>query len=101
MLISQTYEIVTEESASHGEAEESGFIFKDQDLTFRELVELMEEHPECSSSHFQGVNDWFSSYSEQDYRTGAEKTTSIHFSRKNPARLHKYWIKAAKFAAGN
>ena len=98
MLISKTYEVVSYESAENGEAEECGFVFQDEKVTFRELVDLMKGHPNCSSVPFQNTNDWFSSYPEQDYKTGNETTTSIHFSRNNPARMEKYWMKAARVA---
>ena len=102
ILISQTFEIVTQESAEHGDAEERGFNFQDTPHTFRELVELMESHPECSSGgrdYVPGPFDWFSSYPDTDYRTGAEESTAIHYSRENPPRMAKYWSKAARVAA--
>ena len=38
LLISQTYEIITEESAENGEAAEQGFNFKDSEYTVREIA---------------------------------------------------------------
>lgn len=99
ILINKSFEIITPESAEHGEAEESGMLETDTEMTFRELVDAMREHPQCSSSGAPTERDWFTSYPDQDYRTGAEETTSIHFSRNNPARMAKYWSKAARFAA--
>ena len=99
ILISKTFEIVTEESASYGEAEESGFVFEERPYTFRELVREMEGFPECSDRPASGhVGEWLTSYAEQDFRTGAYESESIHFCRSNPPRLAKYWRKAMKAA---
>lgn len=99
ILISTTYEIVTPESAEHGEAEENGMERENEPVTFRELVDLMREHPQAScSGPVSSEFTWFSSYPEQDCRTGEERSTSLHYSRENPARNAKYWSKAARFA---
>ena len=101
IAISKTFEIVTPESAEHGDAESRGFEFKDEPTSFRELVDLMKEHPQGSSSPCSGdVHAWFTSYGETCYKTGEERTTSIHFSRINKPRHAKYWRKAA-IEAGN
>lgn len=97
--ISKTFEVVTEESAQDGEAAEHGFIFEDRPYTFRELVREMEGFPECSCQPASGdTHEWLTSYAEQDYRTGAYESESIHFSEKNPPRLAKYWRKAMRAA---
>jgi hypothetical protein len=95
ILISKTFEIVTDESASYGEAAERGFVFEEREFTFRELVREMEGFPECSDRPASGrVGEWLTSYAEQDFRTGAYESESIHFCRSNPPRLAKYWRKA-------
>lgn len=99
ILINKTFEIVTHESAQHGEAAESGFVFESQPYTFRELVREMENFPQCSCSPASGnTYEWLSSYAEQNYRTGEYSSESIHFSRANPPRLAKYWRKAMSAA---
>lgn len=98
ILISRTFEIVTYQSAQHGDAEERGFLAENEEVTFRELVDLMRGHPEASSSGPVTSRGWFSSYPQQNMQTGAEETTAIHFSRDNSPRLAKYWSKAAAFA---
>lgn len=99
LKVTQTYEIVSHESAEYGDAEEMGFNYNDVEFTFRELVELMKEHPQASSCPNDGdIWVWFTSYHDTDYRSGNEKSTSIHYSRKNPARNAKYWRLAAKIA---
>lgn len=94
ILVSKTYEIVTEESAANGEAAESGFVFEDGVYTFRELVTMMQDYSESSGGHIP----WFTSYPEQNYRTGEWESESIHFSRNNPSKNLKYWLWAAKAA---
>jgi hypothetical protein len=41
ITISATFEVITEESAEHGEAAEAGFLWEDRPHTFRELVCLL------------------------------------------------------------
>lgn len=66
-------------------------------MTFRELVDAFESHREPSCMPARGdTGEWFSSgYEMRDYRTGTERETTIHYSRKNPERMAKYWRKAA------
>lgn len=100
ILISQTFSRVTEESAQYGEADETGFNFENEPTSFRDLVELMREHPNASSYRNDGnCKIWLDSESEQDDFTDDYITTSIHFSRSNPERNKKYWRKAM-LAAG-
>lgn len=74
---------------------------QNETVSFRELVDLMREHPMPSSSPLQGTQwDWLSSEPYQDPYTGAYVEYSIHFAPKNPARNLKYW-RAAMIAAGH
>ena len=103
ILIDQTFEIVTPKSAEEGDAAERGFNYVAQPFTFREMVELLQEHPQASSSGSVDPSVWFSSYPDTGSRAyfeqGEEESTAVHFSRENPPRLAKYWAKAARFAA--
>lgn len=73
---------------------------RDEEVTFRELVDLMREHSMPSCSYLRGnVSEWFSTESYQDPYTGEYSEQSIHFSHDNPPRMRKYW-KAAMKAAG-
>lgn len=99
ILISQTYEIVTEESAEHGEPAEQGFEWEDVPYGFRELVDLIESEgfnvPSCSP----GVPSWLSTEVIQDrafIEDGEHRTLSIHPGR--DARSQRYWAKACKAA---
>jgi hypothetical protein len=95
LLISKTYEVITEESAEHGEVEESGFEFEFESFSFRDLVRQLRFFPHPSSSVI-GPDTWVSSEPEQDYRTGEYRTEHLHFV--GPERKEKYWIKALKLA---
>lgn len=98
ILINRSWETITPESAELGCNEDCGLDAENEEMTFRELVDAMREHPECSSSGPVGIYDWFISYGDTDYRTGEERVTAIHYSRGNPARNAKYWTKAAAVA---
>jgi hypothetical protein len=98
--VDKTFEIVTNESAEHGEVEDAGFSAIGEKYTFRELVSDLKdlyiepsEYPANRSSRI-----WFTSEPEQDYITGEYRSESIHFSPDNPARKVKYWIKAMQLA---
>ena len=97
--ISKTYEVVTHESAEHGEAAEHGFIFENEGYTFRELVQLMRDYNNLSCSPASGgVYEWLSGNSDTDYATGAETIESIHYSAENEPKKAKYWRKAMVLA---
>ena len=100
ILISKTYSETTPESAEDGEFSDSGFVFEDAECTFREVVGYLKEHTESSCYPVSGdTSEYFSSgFSVDDYQTGTETETSIHYSRKNPSRKDKYWKLAVKAA---
>lgn len=100
ILISKTYSEITPESAEDGEFSDSGFVFEDAECTFRELVDYLKEHKGSSCYPCKGeISEYFSSgFSVDDYQTGTETGTSIHYSRKNPSRKDKYWKLAVKAA---
>lgn len=96
MKFHQTFEVVTDESAEQGEAQETGFDWQDMPYTFRELVQTLEREycgaePSCS----RGVPDWITSYGERDFRSGEFRTISLH-----PAndRAQRWWPKALRAA---
>lgn len=97
--LSQTFEIVTEESAADGDAAERGFDWQDAPHTFRETVELIRDggfiHPSCSP----GVPRWLSTEVIQDrafFELGEHRTLSLHPGR--DARSLRYWEKACRAA---
>lgn len=69
-------------------------------VSFRELVDLIRNHPHPSCSPLRGKpSEWFSSESYQDPYTGEYTEESLHFSPDNHPRMVKYW-RAAMRAAG-
>lgn len=99
ILISRTFDTVTPESAEGGDVADSGFLAESESVTFRELVSLMESHPNPSCHPPRGeAYEWLSSYPETNYRDCSETTESLHFSRENPPRMAKYWRKAMRAA---
>ena len=100
ILIDKTFEIVTHESADHGEIEDGGFSSINEPITFRELVTaLKRDFIHASQSPVtHSTRVWFTTESEQDYKTGEYRNESIHFSPSNPTRKVKYWIKAMQAA---
>ncbi len=85
-----TYDIVTYESAEHGDVAESGFVtpggWRDADpcldppeahaMTLREALDLVS--PVYASSSHPRPGDWFIGHETQDYRTGESETRSLH-----------------------
>lgn len=97
--IDKTFELVTPESAQEGEVAEHGFLLEGENLSFRELVSLMQAYNNPSSYPASGsIFEWLSAYPEPDYLTGGEFTESIHYSADNPTKNQKYWKKAMLFA---
>lgn len=95
ILISKTYEIVTPESAMRGDVTESGFVFKEQEWTFRELVGRIKwgyNTPNCT----HGVPDWLSTEPELDHRDGSYTTYTLHPGKDKQSL--RYWEKACKVA---
>ena len=78
-LVSKTFEVVTQESAEVGDAEERGFVFQDEIMDFDEVVRELRTggyfYP--SSSHLSDLR-WISTEAEQDYSDGSYTTYSLH-----------------------
>ena len=93
--LTQTYEIVTPESAECGEADERGFDFQDEPHTFRETVAMIERFSLSMPSDSHGVPRWITGQEEQDYRTGAWRSESLHPGRDSQSQ--RYWAKAIQY----
>lgn len=99
ILLNKTYELITQESAEQGDAEDRGFEFEDQPFTFRELVDEMRNYSETSQYPINNVEwTWLTSEPDHDYRSGDETRYSLHYSRDNKPRSLKYWEKAMRKA---
>lgn len=77
MLASKTYEIITPESALHGDFEESGFEFENVEITTDQAVEMVQE----TLGYFEGVGSFPTIYgtdAEQDL-DGTVTAYALHF----------------------
>lgn len=73
---------------------------RDEEVSFRELVDLMRAHVHPSASHLRGTPfEWLSTEPYPDPYSGEYSEHSLHYSRDNPPRMLKYW-RAAMRAAG-
>lgn len=103
LLVNVTYDVVTPESAEHGEADESGFVMENEPVSFRDLVAML-RGGEASSQPAQGsAREWVTHYdwnhgTRRHIEEGAEESRSVHFSRSNPARKARYWALAFRAA---
>lgn len=99
IFLSQTFEIVTPESAEQGDVAESGFDWQDCPHTFRETVDLIESggfiNPLCS----HGAPDWLTTEVIQDrafFERDESRRLSLHPGK--DARSQRYWAKACRAA---
>lgn len=68
---------------------------REEEVSFRELVDLLRDYSQPSSVRCPGPFDWASRPdSEQDYRTGEWTEYSLHYAHNNVPRTLKYWRKA-------
>src|SRR6478735_8653132 len=92
ILISKTFATITPESAEIGDFDDMGFITECEQVTFRELVDLMIEFREPSQSPNDfNTHVWYSSHYTSNYGTGEEREDSLHFHRDNTNNAAKYW----------
>ena len=99
---SETFETITEESAEHGEAADSGFITMLGEESLRGMVDLLRGTepsrwplPAPQDADWCG-NIWFTKYGDMDARSGEYENRSYHPASARDAR---YMITAWK--AGN
>jgi hypothetical protein len=95
--IYETYEIVTPESAEHGDADERGFIIPGNlpvtdkpaaptAYTFRELIKVL-EGTQASTTGEKRFHDWATCEEwRKDFRTGAIESRSYHPATPKDAR---------------
>jgi hypothetical protein len=94
LLISRTFEVVTEESAQDGECAESGFVYENQAFTFRDLVSEIES----GGFRREGATRWLTSEPCQDFRSGDWQSEGLHLAPGNPPSAEKWFRLAEKFA---
>jgi hypothetical protein len=97
MLFSQTYEIITEESAEQGDAEERGYDWQDSEESFTDLVRRLRTDYYCAEpSDSHGNPRWVTSYGEMDMYDGSYRNISLHPENDRAKR----WFPKALRAAG-
>lgn len=96
IFLSQTYEIVTHESAEHGDIAESGFEWENIPHTFREVVDLILDGGFIHPSDSYGTPRWLTTEADQDFTTGEYESKSLHPG--GDARSQRYWTKACRAA---
>lgn len=97
IILSQTFEIVTQESAEHGEVAAQGVECEPTAYTFRETVELIKSEGFTVPSNIPGVPRWLSTEAIQDrafFEDGEHRTLSLHPG--DDARSQRYWEKACR-----
>lgn len=99
ILISRTYATISPESAEHGEYEETGFLAEKEEVTLRELVELLRGGRPSSSPPRGTPNEWVDYNREDNYLTGEETIESVHYCREQVnASAPRIWRWAFKLA---
>lgn len=96
IILSQTFEVVTPESAEQGEAAERGYNWQDVPHSFKEVVDLIQDGGFSNPDSSHGVPRWLSDNGEPDIESGAVETKSIHPGL--DARSQRYWVKAVRAA---
>ena len=80
----ETYEIITDESAEHGEAADSGLVSEDCESICGMIDLLRGTQPSCwplptaEQLRLPGYRVWFTQYGERDYVTGETENRSYH-----------------------
>jgi len=96
ILIDVTYANWTPEDIEDGETNDNGYLFQDEPVSFKALVELMRGY-DVPSNYPANAKCWLSSFTT-DLKTGIETVHNLHLSSKNNRRYIKYWEKALKMA---
>ena len=94
LKLSMTYEIVTPESAEHGDTAESGFEFKAYPHTAHDLANLIKRDGFLYPSTSRGVPGWLSDGGDTDPHTGDTTTKSIHPGR--DAQSQRVWARVLR-----
>lgn len=93
MTFHQTYEVVTDESAEAGEAEETGFDWQDMPHTFRELIHMLER--DYAGAEAANGCSWVTAHGDRDFVDGSCRSISLHPGND---RAKRWWPKALKAA---
>lgn len=99
--VSRTYSETTPESAEDGDSSDAGFVYEDEPQSFREVVSALRECSEVSQSPVTTGHVWASTeYTTVDYRTGTDRSESIHVNAINDKAPTAHQMKRLFRAAG-
>ena len=96
ILIDMTYANWTSVQIAQGKILDKGYIFKNEPVSFKALIELMRGY-EKASNNLADANCWLSLF-KTDFKTGIETVHNLHFSTRNKNRYRKYWQMALRVA---
>ena len=80
-IVSITYDVITPESAEHGDFEESGFDTKDETMTLAELIQTIKQSGFYIPSEGGKAPRWISTDPDINYRSGDETIRSLHIGQ--------------------
>lgn len=95
MKISKTYEVITPESAEHGEAADHGFVYEGYEMTVDDLWAEMGPHVEASEWPLNKVtkHTWFTEVDpDRDYSDCSDTYHSWHIDQATDLELKKLSI---------
>ncbi len=80
-VVSETYEIITHESAEHADAAERGFNFRDSNYLVNDLASYISDEGFTHRSSGGEIDErtWLSTEPVVDYRDGSSTSRSLHF----------------------
>lgn len=96
MRFSQTFEVITPESAAKGEAHDTGYDWQASPESFRELVQRI--NSDYGSAHCPvafGVPDSLTAEGSQEMRDGSVRSITLHPANE---RARRWWPKALRAA---
>ncbi len=94
LKLSMTYDVITPESAEHGDTAESGFEFEAYPHTAHDLANLIKYDGFTNPSDNHGVPRWLSDSGYTDPHTGHTTTKSIHPGR--DAQSQRVWAQVLR-----
>ena len=98
--VSRTYQETTEESAELGDFSDQGYVYQDCEYDLRELVRELSDCIELSGLPRDTHCCWASTGYDTDYRTGTDRSESVHISHVNGKRVTAHQLARIYRTAG-
>lgn len=104
-IVSRTYATETSESAEHGDFAEHGYVYENNELSFRQLIDELREctHLSCSGpivSEGAWAHTWACMEAYLDPRTGNTTEEAVHIHKINGRRPTAHQLRRIFAAAG-